>query len=393
MTSTSPTRTDSAGGSTSHEPSVASQCCITPIEYGTTAQLFDEIRDFLAQHPGLTTDAVLKLTYFAFAILFPECAEIWPFASVFATDPVGSTLLLRLLACVCVAPLQIGELTLNAILTLPPKPRPALLLVDQLAPNKELERALRIMSRPGGCILRKGKFYAVCVPTLVCTGEPLRDRWILDQALQIVLTPIRGPLPKLDAKSLDESARQLRGKLVRYRESSFANVRDAHFDVPQFASPTREIACTLGNSIVDDPVLQRCLPMILEPQDQDVRIRRTDSIEAVVAEAALFLSHEGARRQARIGEIATIANGILKGRGENIILDPRAVGHHLRALGLFSERLGRAGRGIRFTNEVRRRIHALAQAYDVRTAMDNSSCEFCAEARSNARMSSAERIS
>ena len=133
--------------------------------------------------------------------------------------------------------------------------------------------------------------------------------------------------------------------------------------------------------------------MILEPQDQDVRIRRTDSIEAVVVEAALFLSHESARSQALIGAITTIANGILKGRGENIILDPRAVGHHLRALGLFSERLGRAGRGIRFTNEVRRRIHALALAYDVRTAMDNSSCEFCAEARSNARMSSAERIS
>jgi len=98
----------------------------------------------------------------------------------------------------------------------------------------------------------------------------------------------------------------------------------------------------------------------------------------------LFLSHEGARRQALIGEIATIANGILKGREENIILDPRAVGHHLRALGLFSQRLGRAGRGIRFTNEVRRKIHELAQAYDVRTSLDNPSCEFCVEARSNA---------
>ena len=369
------------------------QDTIAAIDFGTTSQLFDEIRTFLCQHPGLTSDAALKLTYFSFAILFPECAEIWPVASIVAADPVASTLLLRLIACICVAPLQIGEPTLNAILTLPQQPRPALLIVDQLAPNKELERVLRVMSRPGGRILRKGKFYDVCLPTLVCTGQPLRDHWILNQALQIVLTPICGPLPKLDAKSLDEFARQLRGKLVRYRELNFAKVRDAHFDVPQFTSPTREIASMLGRSIVEDPVLQRCLPMILEPQDQDVRIRRTDSIEAVVVEAALFLSHESARSQALIGAITTIANGILKGRGENIILDPRAVGHHLRALGLFSERLGRAGRGIRFTNEVRRRIHALALAYDVRTAMDNSSCEFCAEARSNARMSSAERIS
>jgi hypothetical protein len=382
MTSTSPAPADSGGGGKSHEPSGAVQCSITPLDYGTTGQLFDEIRDFLTHHPGLTTEAVLKLTYFAFAILFPECAEIWPFASVVATDPVGSTLLLRLIACVCIAPLQIGELTLNAILTLPQKPRPALLIVDQLAPNKELERVLRVVSRPGGCILRKGKFYDVCIPTLVCTAEPLRDRWILNQALQIVLPPIRGPLPKLDAKSLEESARRLRGKLVRYRELSFAKVRDAHFDVPHFTSPTREIACMLGNSIVDDPALQRSLLMILEPQDQDVCIRRTDSIEAVVAEAALFLSHEGARSQARVGEIATVASGICKGRGENIILDPRAVGHHLRALGLFSQRLGRAGRGILFASEIRRKIHELAQAYEVRTALDNPSCTFCAEVKS-----------
>jgi hypothetical protein len=384
MQPTTAVPTDLAGASKNHQTAVVPQGPIAAIDFGTTGQLFDEIRAVFVQHPGLTTDAVLKLAYFAFAILFSDCAPIWPFASVVGPDPVGATLLLRLVACVCVAPLQIGELTLNAILTLPQKPRPALLIVDQLAPNRELERVLRLMSRPGGCILRKGKLYDVCIPTLVCTAEALRDRWILDQALQIVLTPIRGPLPKLDPKLLDESARQLRGKLVRYRELHFAKVRDAHFDVPQFTSPTREISSMLGNSIVDDLSLQRCVVTILEPQEQHVRIGRTDSIEAVEVEAALFLCHEGSRRDARIGEITTIANGISKGRVEYFDLDPREVGDDLRVLGLFSQRLGSAGRGIRFTNEVRRKIHELAQAYDVRTALDNSSCEFCAVARSSA---------
>jgi hypothetical protein len=347
-------------------------------EYGTTAKLFDEIRDFLAQHPGLTTDAVLKLTYFSFALLFPEHAGIWPFASVVAPDTVGSSLLLRMLACVCVAPLHIGEVTLNAILTLPSLPCPSTLLIDQLAPNKELERVLRLMSRPAGRILRKGQLYEISLPTLVCTAAPLRDRWILDQAIQVVLAPVRGPLPKFDSQSLDDSARKLRGKLARYRELNLAKVRASRFDAPHFSSPTRAIACMLGNSIVDDPSLQRCLLMILGPQDEDARVRRTDSIEAVAAEAALFLTHERARQQARVGEITTIANGILKGRGESLELDPREVGNQLRALGLFSKRLGGAGRGIRFTKDVRRQIHGLAQAYDVRT-LDNSTCEFCAE--------------
>ncbi len=384
MTSTGPAPADSGGGGTSHDTSGAVQCSITPIEYGTTGQLFDEIRAFLGQHPGLAPDGALRLTYFAFALLFPESAQTWPFASVTAPDTSGSSLLLKMLACVCLSPLHVGEVTLNALLTLPQSPRPTLLLVDQLTPNKELERVLRIMSRPGGRILRNGELYDLSFPTLVCTAEPLCDRWILDQAIQVGLKPVRGGLPRFNPHSLDASARQLRGKLTRYRDLNLLKVRDSDFDAPHFRSPTREIASMLGAAIVDDPSLQRCVLMMLEAQDQDARVRWTDSIPTVEIEAALFLSHEGARRQALIGEIATIANGILKGREENIILDPRAVGHHLRALGLFSQRLGRAGRGIRFTNEVRRKIHELAQAYDVRTSLDNPSCEFCVEARSNA---------
>jgi hypothetical protein len=349
--------------------------------YGTTAQLFDEVRDFLAQHPGLTSDSALKLTYFLFATLFPECVNSWLWAAVVAPDPVGSSVLLQMLSSVCLYPLHVGELTLSAMLTLPLSPCPNLLIIDQLTPNKELARVLRVMSRPNAHILRGGKLHNVCIPTLVCTAEPLSDRWILDQAIQVVLTPNRGRLPRFD----EQSAQKLRDKLLCYRELNFAKVRDSDFDVPQFASPMREVASMLANSIVDDPSLQRCLLMLFEPQDQHVRISRTHSIAAIAAEAALFLSHESGRRHAFVGEIATIANGILKGRGEDsLTLDPRAVGHQLRAIGLFSQRLGRAGRGIRFAKNVRRTIHELAVAYDVRTPLDNSSCEFCAEFRPRA---------
>jgi hypothetical protein len=336
MQPTTAAPTDLAGASQNQKAADTPQGPIAAIDFGTTAQLFDQIRAFLGQHPGLAPDAAHKLTYFAFALLFPESAQTWPFASVTAPDTSGSSLLLKMLACVCLSPLHVGEVTLNALLTLPVSPRPTLLLVDQLTPNKELERVLRIMSRPGGRILRKGELYDVSLPTLVCTAAPFREHWISDQALQIVLTPNRGPLPKLDSESLNESARQFRGKLLRYREINLAKVRGSQFDAPNFSSPTREIACMLGASIVDDPALQRCVPMILESQDQDVRIRRTDSIQAVMVEAILFLSHEGSRRQARIGEIASIANGILKGRGDNFELDPREVGNHVRALGFFS---------------------------------------------------------
>jgi hypothetical protein len=350
---------------------------IDPIEFGTTGKLFDEIRDFLALHPGLTTDSVQKLTYFAFAIQFPECCGIWPFASVVAPDTAGSSLFLRMLSCLCINPVQVGEVTLSAILTLPRSPRPTLLLIDQLATSSELERVLRAMSRPGSRILRNGELHDVSIPTLVCTAEPLRDRWVLDQAVHVTLAPTRGPLPNFDPHTLNESAWKLRGKLGLYRERNLEKVRNSHFDAPKLSSPMREIASMLGNSIAGDPSLQGLVSMLLEPQDSDVRIRRTDSLEAVVNEAALFLAHEAKRGQARVGEITAIVNGILRNRDESIQLDPRAVGNYLRAGGLFTQRLGRAGRGIRFTSEIRRRIHQLATAYDVRAMQDDGRCEFC----------------
>jgi len=372
---------DSASESESQAPSGVLHRAIEAIDFGSTGKLFDEIRNFLALHPGLPSESVLTLTYFAFAIQFPECCNIWPFASVVASDLVGSSLFLRMFACLSIEPVQLGEITLNSLLTLPESPRATLLVIDQLAPSGELARVLRVLSRPGSRILRQGKFHDIFIPTLVCTAEPLRDRWILDQALQVSLTPTRGSLPHLDSQKLAEYARQLKGKLLRYRELNLAAVRASHFDAPELGLPIREIASMLGNSIADDPSLQRLLPMLLEPQDRDARMRRTDSIQAVVIEAALFLTHQLNRSKARVGEFTTIANGILKGRGDSIHLDPREVGNHLRANGLFSERLGRAGRGIRFTNAIRRKIHELARAYDVRSIQGEARCEFCTECK------------
>ena len=216
---------DQENVSTLHSP-------IEALDYGTTGQLFDEIRTLLSQIPGLATDCVLKLAYFVLAIQFPECAEIWPFVSIVTPDPVGSSLLLRTLASLSASPLHVGEISLNALLSLPASPRPTLVLIDQLASSKELERVLRIMSRPGGLYLRNGKFYDLFFPTVVCTSEPLHDRWILDQAVHVAFNPTRNRLPKLEPKSVRDSARKLQGKLLRYREVNLAAVRESHFDAP-----------------------------------------------------------------------------------------------------------------------------------------------------------------
>jgi len=164
---------------------------------------------------------------------------------------------------------------------------------------------------------------------------------------------------------------------------NLVKVQNSEFDAPQLAFPTREIARALGDCIVEDHELQSRVVALLEEQDEDARVRRTTTFEAVIIEAALLFCHEKKKREwAYVGEFATVSNAILEGRGEQIKLEPRAVGDILRAVGLFTRRLGRAGRGVLLVNEIRQKIHQLAWRFGVRSIDDGvDRCGFCTEAR------------
>ncbi len=338
---------------------------LEPANCGSTRQLFEEIHDFLAQHPGLEEKSVQKVTYFTFAVSFLECAPVWPFLSVTAPDAAASSLFLRMLECVFIRSLHVGEVTLAGLISLPRSPTP-IFLIDQSAATKKLERVLCVMGRPRAGVISKGEIREIFGPVVVCAAEPIHHPWLLDQAIQVALTPSRSRLPRFNQQLLDETSQRLRGKLLYYRERNLAKVCESQFDAPEFCSMTREIAALLGSSIVDDTELQSGVIPLLKSQDGDARTRRENLPQAVVIEAGLFLCHERDRTEALVGEFATIADGILKGRGENIHLEPRAVGDLLRSKELFPQRLGRAGRGIRLYKDIRRRFHELAWAFDVR---------------------------
>jgi hypothetical protein len=357
-------------------PSRVSDC-------GATSQLFDSLRRFFTHHRGLPDESISILAYFALATWFPECATIWPCLSIVTSDAVASTSLLRLMRYACRRSMHLGDVTLRSLLSVPSWLRPTL-LIDQPVPSRELQRMLRTISRPGGLILQNGRLCEISYPTAVCTAEPLADPWLLQGAIQVAVLPTPRPLPPTEPELLAKAAEDLQGKLLAYRLKNFRQVRTSKFDAPELSSPAREIARTLGSCVVDDSDLQARVIALLQEHDDGYRVDRSITPQAVVAEAGLFLCHEKKRESAYVGDITTISNGILKGRGETLELDPRAVGHILRAMGLQTKRLGDAGRGIFFLNEIRRKIHRLAWSYGVRSVQNGgiAGCPFCTEARS-----------
>jgi hypothetical protein len=349
-------------------------------DYGSTAALFDDLRRLFQEHPGLSEEGASKVAFCALASWFPESTP--PLLLVSAPDASESRLLLEQLRCVCRRSVIIGDVTRSGMWSLPLSLRPTI-IIARPKPTKDLLPILRVMSQPGARVPQRGQLLDVFCPVVLCMENPISDSWLLESSVQVELMATATRFPKIAPRALQEISRDFQAKLLAYRLRNFVKIQHSTFDAPQLAFPTREIARVLGDCIVDDHEPQSRVISLLEKQDEDVRVRRTTSFEAVVVEAALVFCHEKKKRDwAYVAEFATVANAILEGRGEQIKLEPRAVGDILRSVGLFTRRLGCAGRGVLLVSEIRRKIHELACRFGVRSVDDGvDRCGFCTEAR------------
>ena len=85
--------------------------------------------------------------------------------------------------------------------------------------------------------------------------------------------------------------------------------------------------------------------------------------------------HENTQEQVFIREIAATANEIYHEDGESLRISSETVGHVLKGLGLYSRRLGNAGRGLILDKATQSRVHRLSQAYEVLPTVPT--CGFC----------------
>ena len=180
-----------------------------------TTELFDSLRVFFALHRGLPDESISILAYFTLATWFPECPAIWPALSIVTSDAVSSTSLLRLMRCAFRRPVQLANVTLRGLLSLPSWLRPTL-LIDQPAPSQEVNRTLRMISRGGGLVLGDGHLRKISCPTVICSAEPLADSWLLHNTIQVAVIPTRQRSP-MEPEFLAQALQDLQGKLLAYR--------------------------------------------------------------------------------------------------------------------------------------------------------------------------------
>jgi hypothetical protein len=333
--------------------------------FDSTAKLFVEIKDLFERYGDLPEEAASLMVSIVLSTWMVDWLPVAP--TLVLIDPSASQgkQLLRLLSCVCRRALMLVDVTAAGLRSMPGWLRPTL-LVDKQALSPSAQKLLRAGSRRGAYILRNGRLVDTYCAKIISSPRHL-GLAVADAAVEIAISPSRRDLPVLDDQVQQQITDKFQPRLLGYRLRNYAKLRNSGFDAPQFTAPLRELVRSLCAGLVDAPELQSRIAALLQERDEEVRSDRAAEPESIVIEAALFFCHEKDTNSVLVGDVADAANAIFAGRGETIELKPRAAGEHLKSLGLRTCRLGKAGRGLRLDHKMRRDIHRLAYAYEVRS--------------------------
>lgn len=328
---------------------------------GSTNELFAATYDLFRCH-GFSDAVAFLTTLFGFSTWFPEAYGIAPCLAI--TGPRAEAfLLLQLLECVVRHPLRVGEIDRAAVCSIPSGWQPTI-LIDHASDSRKSRDLLVISSHRGSHLPWKGGFAdAFCAKAFYCgVSHGLED--FGTAAIRVHLTPSRGRLSILDAKSKSRISEELQPKFLDYRTANHVAVGESQFDLPNHSSDIRILARILGGCIVGAPGIQDRLVQMLEAEEEAVRAGCWRDERCIAIESMIFDCRTREQGKVYVGEIKKTAETIGRCRGESTALEARKIGDILRSLGLHPKRDGQ-GFSITLTENVRRHIDALARDFDV----------------------------
>jgi hypothetical protein len=128
-------------------------------------------------------------------------------------------------------------------------------------------------------------------------------------------------------------------------------------------------------SLASEPHLQYGIMELLQARDEQSRVDNATSLDGLVLRAVLTFCHQANLQKVFVREIAEATNEIYRQEGESLRISSETVGHVLKNIGLYSRRLGNAGRGLILDKSTQAQAHRLAYAYDV--LPPEPSCGYC----------------
>jgi hypothetical protein len=347
------------------------------VSYGTTEQFYSRIQETIAEQALVSTQAASILAFFSLSTWFADALQIAPCLAISGSVEEGDRVL-QILRVFCHNPRMMIGLNVVNLKPIHWFERPTLLIYD---PNltKQMTTFLSCSTRRGyllGGFDDSKDFYG---SKAIYQGDNVPVDRKLPWSLQVNATSLTPTTARLTAPLTDSAVRQLQNQLLGYRLKKLIKVENSTFDALGLPWDLRPVANALGACVVGSPRLQSELISLLAPQVEQRLADRSTGREGLTIEAILSLSHQGKSRLLA-GEIATEVNTISNTRGERIEFKAENVGHALKKVGLLTQRLGKAGKGLVVDQATLARVHELGAKYGgvgLDSGDDNLHCTLC----------------
>jgi hypothetical protein len=327
-----------------------------PAEYGAPTELFWKVVDVFGRYMGFSRELATFMTRVVFCSWFPACCVRPITLCISGLDMDQIMKLFRLLHALCRRPLLVAELSLSLPLILCPT-----LLVNALTISARAGERWRSSNFHGAFIAgARGTLRNIaCSKIIFCETEGDREVWG-PEALHIVLLPTSEKLPSLTEQEEAQLAAEFQPQFLMFR---LRNLSSMHQPVPSSCQPRSagfELGGNLPACIADDPEILKALEPMLETRERELLARRALDPHAAILETIWEAAHQG--KEVSATQVSKWVNALLRERGEIQEYNPREIGWKLKSLGLDRHDNGN-NRVLRFSREMRRRIHQLAAQF------------------------------
>ena len=332
--------------------------------YGSTGRLFEKILEAASKYTGLPDRELRQTPYWALSSWFPDALSALPTLVVTGPSWADAHRFLRVLRCFCRRGLLLTELTPGGFLGLPMHLRPTILM-EQSQIARQLRGYLRAGSSSGARVTRAGVFFDPhCVKALYCDDDDL-DSELREGVLRVSLYPAQNAA-FFDVEEENRLSAVFQPQLLQYRAKNFQAVQKSKFDLPGFTTGVREIARSLGASVVGDSNLTAGVISLLSAQEEDVRASWSTLPDSAIIVTVLALVHERKEPRVPVKELTEFVNAVLSASGEIKEYNAVEIGLLLSRLNLPRSRTA-GGMVIELTRQVSRRVHDLKRQYGVTT--------------------------
>jgi hypothetical protein len=331
---------------------------------GSTRELLHSLCALMKQLVALPDQLASVVGRFILGTWVIEAFPVAPALIVNGPDAVRGGQLMSLLHCLCKHGLRMTGVTPAGFFSLPTGLGFTLLL-SQSTISHDLQRLLGDASCRDERIPRRGVLLNLYGAQAIHTESMLGGEAWMRRSVEVPMPLVGVEVPVLTKEKQHQIRGAFQPQLLAYRCENFAEACSVRFDASKLSNSLRPLARTLAAATPTDADLQAEVLDLLRDEDLEARSRKWIDLGTVLLESVLFHCAEAADAEVYVGDLARTVREILRHRGEEVEVDPGAIGKKLKMIGFRTEPRDSKGVRLHLSEQVRQQAQRLAHEFEI----------------------------